>query len=390
MNRDQFIDWAANDSHLFVNRKDPDIEKFKVDFARLPLISNHIWLRSSGSNSEIMLYALSKTAFLVSSEAVNEFLQLNKKDIWLNVLPLHHVGGLSIFARAYLTRSKVIDRSQDQWSPEKFHVWASESKATVTSLVPTQVYDLVKLKKSCPASVRIIVVGGAQLEPELYFQARALGFPVLPSFGMTETCSQIATASPYSLTIKENLQKKIMPPLLKLPHVEVKTTEGDILSIKSKALFTCCAEWRPSQNEWSILWRAGEWYATKDRVKIAAIKDVAQTIAPLGRLTEQVKISGEMVDLNSLNIQFAQFLSSKTQAKMDFHIFAQPDLRRGHEVVICMPVEAYQAADSWVAEFNQTVLPVAKIQATYFVNKLPLSDLGKVKVRELKSQLGFE
>ena len=64
-----------------------------------------------------------------------------------------------------------------------------------SSLVPAQVLDLVRAGLRPPPVLRAIVVGGGAISAELYRDARALGWPVLPSYGMTECCSQIATAT---------------------------------------------------------------------------------------------------------------------------------------------------------------------------------------------------
>ncbi len=75
----------------------------------------------------------------------------------------------------------------------------NEGAVTLTSLVPTQVHDLVQCALACPPSLRAVVVGGAELDPVLGERARELGWPVLQSYGMTEAASQVATASLASL-----------------------------------------------------------------------------------------------------------------------------------------------------------------------------------------------
>ena len=64
---------------------------------------------------------------------------------------------------------------------------------THTSLVPTQVHDLVKADLRAPETLKAIVVGGGHLDAATGRLARTLGWPVLASYGMTEAASQIAT-----------------------------------------------------------------------------------------------------------------------------------------------------------------------------------------------------
>lgn len=44
-----------------------------------------------------------------------------------------------------------------------------------------------------------ILIGGAKLDDRLLIQARSANLPVYTSFGMTETCSQMITASPKDI-----------------------------------------------------------------------------------------------------------------------------------------------------------------------------------------------
>jgi O-succinylbenzoic acid--CoA ligase len=47
-----------------------------------------------------------------------------------------------------------------------------------------------------PSSLRCALVGGAPLHPALAARARAARIPIAPTYGTTETCSQVATAEP--------------------------------------------------------------------------------------------------------------------------------------------------------------------------------------------------
>lgn len=384
MSKSQFIDWSSQSTHLILNPKLPVEQKKNLSIVSLPYISGHVWLASSGASGEALgrlkLFALSKSAFLISAVAVNTHLHAQSSDVWLNVLPHFHVGGLSIFARAYISGSKIIDRGSELWSPEKFHSWTNDVKASLTSLVPTQLYDLVKLAKPAPLSLRAIVIGGAALNSELYLEARALGYNVLPSYGMTECCSQIATATLASLS------KAGYPDLEVLPHVELKKMDSANLAIKSSALFTAKALWLAddSLGQLEVLWRAGEWYVTQDFGDIENIENI-ESVRLLGRNTDEVKISGELVNLAELNSKFKKIVGASGLS--DFYIFSQPDARRGAEVVAVFKFSLYNQAEAWIAKFNAEVLPIAKIRASYFIDELPKSELGKIKLAELRHRL---
>ncbi|MGP0104994.1 AMP-binding protein [Rhodoblastus sp.] len=67
-------------------------------------------------------------------------------------------------------------------------------RITHVSLTPTMLAQLAALG-SPPPKLRHALVGGASLSPRLAREAADLGWPVQPTYGMTETCSQLATRS---------------------------------------------------------------------------------------------------------------------------------------------------------------------------------------------------
>ena len=115
-----------------------------------------------------------------------------------------------------------------------FIVFAARRRATLSALVPAQIHDLVEAELHAPESLRAIVIGGGALSPTLYARARALGWPLLPSYGLSELCSQAATAPLSSLD--EVLSDMPAPELLS--HVEAKLGDDDRLCLKSPALFS--------------------------------------------------------------------------------------------------------------------------------------------------------
>jgi len=122
-------------------------------------------------------------------------LGLRRDDRWLACLPLFHIGGLSILMRNALLGSPVL--VQERFDPERVSA-AIDDGITHVSLVPTMLGRLLDVRagRPAPASLRGILLGGAAAPPLLLRRARQLGFPVLPSYGLTEACSQVATRVP--------------------------------------------------------------------------------------------------------------------------------------------------------------------------------------------------
>jgi o-succinylbenzoate---CoA ligase len=402
MNKNNFIDWNSSFSQLMLNPRTPQAFVAGLQLKNFPTLRACIWVASSGTQSSsgvismsgpmLSFYGLEKRALLISAASVNAHLQANRSDTWLNVLPSFHVGGMGVYARAFLSESEVIDHSQEPWSIQNFHKWAYESKATLTSLVPTQLFDLVQEDVQSPESLRAVVVGGAKLDLQLYLKARALGYPILPSYGMTEVGSQIATARLE--TLKED-HNESMPPLAVLSHIELKNMDNDQLAVKSPSLFTAKCEWRAQNQNMQTLWRTGDWYVSQDRGKLkselihnkkSGHKYRRQFVEPLGRVSDQVKISGELVDLAELNSQFRSCAEALPGPAI---LFSADDNRRGYEVVLAVNISNYSRVGEIVEKFNMSVLPVSRIRAVYFVDELPTTSLQKVKLNDLKVMLGI-
>jgi O-succinylbenzoic acid--CoA ligase len=65
-------------------------------------------------------------------------------------------------------------------------------------MVPTMLSRLLAYRGARPAppGLQVLLLGGAGAAPELLNRALAAGYPVCPTYGLTEACSQVATAAP--------------------------------------------------------------------------------------------------------------------------------------------------------------------------------------------------
>lgn len=360
------INWEDQQTHIFLNPRWPSEEvKHLTDLAQSLKLSSHIWIASSGSQNK-KLIALSKKAFLVSGQAVNKHLEAHSKDKWVNALPSFHVGGLSIYARATLTQSSVVHLNN--WSPHAYVQLLEKEKATLSALVPTQVYDLVHVQFRAPKTVRAVIVGGAQLPPALYQQARRLEWPLLPSFGMTECCSQIATASLGSLTTLDS------PNLQILDHCQLKADADKILSVHSAALMSGFFEIDSQNPKWQEL-PAGAWFQTEDYVEIQG-----SNLKSLGRRSDFVKIGGEAVSLLRLREILEKITPPAWRGQLALAAEVSP--RLGHELVLFSTPNV--DAPCIQRYFDLKVAPYEKIRQIKVVPEIPKSALGKIIYQNLK------
>lgn len=381
LNLNQKIDWLDSRSHLLLNTKLSDHEKNQlIELYKLNFRPHHIWIASSGSskkaNESLKLIALDKKAFLASSQAVNEHLLVGKNDKWIQVLSRFHVGGLSLESRAYLSKIPVVDGLQtEKWDPAFFVKTAELEKATLTSMVPTQIYDLLQAELKCPSSLRAIVVGGAPMSRELYVRAREAGWPALASFGMTECASQVATAELKSLDTKLGEF-----PLYKvLNHCEVDLNEDGFLKIKSKSLFTGYAQLIGGKSKWIEPEITG-WFTTQDKSEILRTQGGVFLVGA-SRETEFIKIKGEGVSLAKLREILDGVLIKyyPAQAK-EVTLTAKQDSSRDGAVLQLVHSKkvSVDEAEHILETFNKQVSSIERLVKVKQVEEIPRSALGKI------------
>lgn len=353
-------------------------------------LRSHLLLGTSGSTGAAKWVALSRSALLASAAAVNAHLRAGPADTWLLALPLFHAGGLGILARARLAGSRVARMDGSGWEPAAFAREAHETGATLSALTPTQVSDLVTRELGAPGSLRAIVVGGGAFPVALSRAARALGWPVLASYGLTEAASQVATSALDD--------PPDTGPLPILPHWETRLTEAGLLALRGPALASGYVVSGPDADwQWRPLADAGGWFTTRDRVRLIP---ESNRLEPLDRADRCVKVSGELVSLDALQ-QLWETLAEPpsppptSSASPQGWIAARPDARLGHVVILVTearsPAPAQSAADATdatnltarMAAFQARVAPFERIRHHCEIPALPRSPLGKILWREL-------
>ena len=179
-----------------------------------------LMLATSGSTDIPKVVLLTPENISASVQNTNQLLEIQQTDLWLDCLPLFHIAGLMILYRCIARGAAVI--LHDNFNAEK--VWHDLNQYPVThlSLVPTMLLRLLEQAKetSPPNTLKAVLIGGAPLDPELAQQAIKLGWPLLMTYGMTETTSQIAIHQielsdcsdqqiPMSVKLYENIEIQI-------------------------------------------------------------------------------------------------------------------------------------------------------------------------------------
>ncbi|HEY9889116.1 MAG TPA: AMP-binding protein, partial [Candidatus Obscuribacterales bacterium] len=137
------------------------------------------------------------------------------------VLPLYHVSGLMQAWRCLLSGGQmVIQPFRELLTAGAI---APLPAPAFLSLVPTQLQRLLTSDRDFVPwlqSFTAILLGGAPPWPSLLHQARALHLPLAPTYGMTETASQVVTLLPSEFLAGHDSSGRA------LPHAQVTIRDG--------------------------------------------------------------------------------------------------------------------------------------------------------------------
>jgi O-succinylbenzoic acid--CoA ligase len=138
-------------------------------------------------------------------------LSLAPGDIWLDCLPLYHIGGMSILYRCMRSGATVLLHE----GFDAATVWRDLFAHPVThiSLVPAMLARLLDVAAEAPppASLRYVLVGGAALSGPLFKRAREAGWPICPTWGMSECAAQAATLLQPGSDWQEGMVGTLLP-----------------------------------------------------------------------------------------------------------------------------------------------------------------------------------
>lgn len=325
---------------------------------------------------------LRREAILASAKMVNQHLGAGADDRWLCALPTFHVGGAGVWARARLSGSAVFGLDGARWdrSGTAFAEACRNHGITLTALTPTHLHDVVTGGRRCPPSLRALLIGGAALERRLRDAAVALGWPVLRTYGMTETASQVATEAPDAARLRE--RDDWLPVL---DGWEVRSGASGRLEVKGAALFSGYAV--RDGGGWSFENPApgsgAGWFTGGDAVELR--EDGERTWLRFGgRADDRVKRLGELVSLDRLSRVLGDCVSGAAGKAV---VVALDDERAGVRLVGVMEGDEAEDGETVLAAFNERVAPFERLGEVRVVRALPRTALGKIATGALRERL---
>lgn len=299
---------------------------------------------------------------------------------WLACMPLFHVGGLSLLTRSVILGGPV--RLLPRFDPAAVSDALEAGDVAGVSLVPTMLSRLLEARgdRPPPAGLAVVLLGGAAAPQALLARALDSGWPVCPTYGLTETTSQVATVAPGD---RHSALHARLPPL---PGVELRivTERGDAA---------------PGE-EGEIAVRGPvvmSGYLNEPEATARALRDGWLFTGDVGRLDEAGRLTvldrrGDLIVSGGENVYPAEveavLLAHPDVADAGVSGLADEDL--GARVVAWVVLRAAMAADAGALQRHcRTQLAGYKLpREIRFVDALPRNAAGKLERRRLADSSG--
>lgn len=324
----------------------------------IDLAQTHCRILTSGSSGEPDAIPLSYGNHLFSAMGSAFNIGVDPSDRWLCALPMSHISGLAILMRSVIYGTGMV--LHDRFSAGAVAEAIESDGVTVISLVSTMLLRLLDEGVDL-SGLRAILVGGGPVPRSALERAVAQGAPVLQTYGMTETCSQVTTLSPADANRKPGSAGR---PLL-TSHLRI--NNGEILvqgpTVSAEAVDT------------------DGWFHTGDVGRI----DEEGFLFVDGRLDEMIISGGENVHPGEVEDALVRHPSVAEAA-----VVARPHPEWQQAVTGVVVLRKGAAADrDELLRHCATLLASWKVpKSIEFVDSLPRTASGKVHRAALRKPIG--
>lgn len=129
-----------------------------------------------------------------AAAAVLQRLGCSPGERWLAAMPMHHVGGMSILLRAAVGGLGVV--LHPGFAADAVLRSLQQEDIAYVSLVPTMLSMLLEQAPEAvtPEGLRAAILGGGRLPAALVERAAARSWPLVATYGMSETAAQVTTS----------------------------------------------------------------------------------------------------------------------------------------------------------------------------------------------------
>lgn len=309
-------------------------------------------LWTSGTSGDPRAIPILSSALDASARATVTRLNLAATDRWYASLSLGHVGGLTLVHRAAHVGSTLLVRGR--FSVEALAELIGHERVTHASLVPTMLKGLLDASesRSVPSTLRCLLIGGAAAGGTLIPRGIERGYPLALTYGLTEACSQVATAPPALVAKKPGT---VGPPI---DDLEVRIRQNGEICVRGATISPGAADEKG-------------WLATGDVGRL----DADGHLWVSGRISDRIVTGGVTVDPRSVEVVLEHLPGVSAAA-----VVGLPDDEWGETVVALVVAEAGVITDSKVLSgharrrLSSSELP----RRIEFTDELPTNANGKI------------
>jgi o-succinylbenzoate---CoA ligase len=324
-------------------------------------------LFTSGTTGPQKLIRLTRGNFEAAASASRERLHTNAESVWLCTLPLFHVGGLAMAYRAAADGAKLLLASK--FEAKTFVQTVSASGITHASLVPTMLERVLAVEQAFDVPHRLVavLVGGGPVDASLIQRARQRHIPALQTYGMTETCSQIATEA-----LHEADGKTAGLPLQDI-RVEIRDDDQQLL-----APGTVGALWVSGS---TVAPQCGSWFDTGDLASI----DARGRLSIRSRRVDLILSGGENIYPHEVEAAMR-----RVPGIDDVAVVPLADAHWGQVPVAFVVASVPMTLEACCASLEKSLARYKMPKLLLQVGALPRNSMGKVKRNQLVEMAEIE
>ncbi|MBX3062812.1 MAG: o-succinylbenzoate--CoA ligase [Anaerolineae bacterium] len=186
-------------------------------------------------------------------------------DRWLAVLPLFHVGGMSILIKSVIYGIPTV--LHNEFDAAAVNRSVDEDGVTIISAVSVMLSRMLEQRgdKPYPPSLRCVLLGGGPAPRPLLEECARRNIPVVQTYGLTEAASQVATLPPEDALRKlGSAGKPLLPTELRIVANGQTLPRGDVGEISVRGASISPGYLKSADNSEREMRDAQGWLLTGD------------------------------------------------------------------------------------------------------------------------------
>ncbi|RRS34089.1 MAG: hypothetical protein OI74_05920 [Gammaproteobacteria bacterium (ex Lamellibrachia satsuma)] len=321
-------------------------------------------ITTSGTTGEPKGVMLTGANLAASATAATKYLDLQLGDSWLNCMPMVHIAGLAVAVRCLRVGATLL--LHQGFDAARVLNDILHRGVSHISLVPAMLTSLLDQShgRPCPASLRVVLIGGGPLSTILAERAHRLRWPIVVSYGMSETGSLCVADDTVNAGLTDGVAG--MP----LEGFEVALSDSPAGCIRVRGAAVMAGYVNPQLNPGEGLCQG--WFETGDLGEF----DEAGRLRIAGR-ADDVLVSGG----NNIHPALVESLLIKCQGLEQVGVTGKEDPVWGHRLIaFYVGTISAEAVETWArANMPDKLRPRAFCQ----VKSLPITRLGKLDRKAL-------